>query len=178
MSTGEQRYGDLKLKLACRHCKSSGLIALKELHRILYCSNCQISYRVEPTGLVEVPTSRETRISVQVRTNSSEWRTHRAIIPAKALFRERVRDAAVGFASAGYARWVALGVVTMLLGWTVIAGARSGEAPPAPPELPTTLEDRAAAIHESAGSTGHRPDHRADRSEPTSGNADLAVTRR
>ena len=103
-----ERYADLKLRLACPQCEAEGLIPWQHLDRVLYCHGCERLFRVEPHGLVELEQSSAERISVQVRSSSSEWQDHEAVIdnPPGVAARARwtIGDARAA-PCAGWRRW-------------------------------------------------------------------------
>ena len=70
-SPDANRYANLELKMECPNCGSGGMIPWKQLNHVLMCHGCDKRYRVQASGLVEMPQSQEDRIRIQVRTNSS-----------------------------------------------------------------------------------------------------------
>ncbi len=142
------RYSDVKLALVCQKCRASGLIPIQHLDRVLYCRGCASSFRVEPGGLVEIETPPEERIAVQVRSSSSQWQDHRAVIQREPSLRERLSDIGTSLAASNVARAVALcGIVGVISGLVLLAS--KGPAPPVHRELPTALPERAALLTEA-----------------------------
>ena len=74
------RYANLELELACPKCHGHGLIPLQHLDRVLFCRRCSAMFRVEPLGLVELEQPETEKISVQVRSSSSDWKKHSAVL--------------------------------------------------------------------------------------------------
>ncbi len=74
------RYAKLDLKMVCPNCGSGGMIPWKQLAQVLICRGCDKRFRVARSGLVELPPAQEDRIRLHVRTNSSEWREHKAVL--------------------------------------------------------------------------------------------------
>lgn len=131
-----------KLRLACKRCGAAGLIPLPQLDRLLFCNACRVCYRVERAGLVEVLPPQEESIKVAVRTNSSAWREHRAVIREHPSIGKRLRSAAIDFVFVGWGRWLAAASLTLIL----VAASFSGATVPAstaPTALPALLDDRA-----------------------------------
>lgn len=131
-----------KLKLVCAKCGSSGLIPVAQLDRVLFCGVCRLWYRVGRSGLQIVAPPKEERIRVAVRTISSQWREHQAVIRERPRLRVRVAQAALRFGSAGSARWIAVAVLLFGVTAGIVVGARQPEAPDWTP-FPTALPERA-----------------------------------
>lgn len=142
------RYLDVKLELVCQHCGSAGLIPLERLDRVLFCSGCLRLFRVEAAGLVEIEPPADERISVQVRSSSSQWHVHRAVIEKETTFAERLRERAVALAASNIARAAAVcGLIGLIVGVIALAPAEPG--PPPSRELPVALKERAALLTEA-----------------------------
>jgi|GEM_PF-6174598 len=78
----QQRYSQMKLQLVCQKCGCEGLIPWQQLDRILVCHGCSTWYRLDSRRLVEVepPAVRNSKIQVEVRSNSSQWREHQVVL--------------------------------------------------------------------------------------------------
>lgn len=142
------RYAVVKLALACPTCRSAGLIPVEHLNRVLFCRGCASAFRVEPNGLFEVEAPLEERIAVQVRSSSSSWQNHRAVIARAATLQERLRDAAIALAANRLACAAGALVLVGLIAGVVIFAPRAPEPTP-PRELPLALAERAALLAES-----------------------------
>jgi hypothetical protein len=141
------RYSDMKIRVDCRKCGSAGLIPWEQLDRILVCRRCSTWYRAERNELVEVPQPQEARIQVQVRSHSSGWRNHVAIIVARLPFFIRLRTWILDRAKTPLARWMVAFVVFLVV-TTCFFIVKKDSVPPPPLELPVALEDRAALFAE------------------------------
>jgi hypothetical protein len=140
------RYADVKLDLSCPKCGSGGLIPLKQLDRVLYCYGCRSRFGVERQGLVERP---HDRVPVQVRTHSSDWQGHEAIIESRStVFRNWLFDRGIDFLAHGWGRWALAAVVVLVIGGSVALGGRSTAKKP-PLELPASLDGRAKMFTEA-----------------------------
>jgi hypothetical protein len=142
------RYSDVKLELICKQCGSAGLIPFEHLNRVLFCNGCLSLFRVEAGGLVAVEAPLEERISVQVRSSSSTWHHHQAIIEKGPNIAERLRDWTIALAAGKPARWTALCGVMVLVVGTLALSTQEPAAPP-PTELPASLEKRAVLLAEA-----------------------------
>jgi hypothetical protein len=143
------RYLHLDLELACPQCGADGLIPWQQLDRVLFCTGCNIHYRVEPGRLVVLAAPQETRVQVQVRTNSSQWKGDLVRIAHPLTAGERLRDWAVDFLLQGRARWVVASAALLLF---VVGIAMTGGKPARTPEteIPLELEPRALLLAEAA----------------------------
>lgn len=134
------------LRLVCTKCGSSGLIPLPQLDRAVFCATCRICYRVERNGLHPVAPSMKERIEVAVRTNSSAWRQHHAVLYKRPNRSARLKQLALGFLLQGRARWiVGLGLLGSLVLTLWFSGAPNPPAAEADP-LPASLADRAQLL--------------------------------
>lgn len=136
------RYADMRLKLACLHCGSSGMIPWKQLDRVLFCRNCEILFRVEPHGLVEIALPQRECITVQVRGNASQWQGHQAVIEPPPTLGQRTRVLAASLAANWLVR-VAAGCAVVCLVAASFYSATRQPAPPAPFQPPSSLTERA-----------------------------------
>ncbi len=147
-SPNANRYANLELKMECPNCGSGGMIPWKQLDHVLMCHGCNTRYRVQASGLVEMPQSQEDRIRIQVRTNSSEWRDHSAVLVRAPRWGAWLRDLGLAFVLRGRTRWVAAATLLILV---VVSAAIAGRKPTPPPPLviPDSLEGRAAMFTEA-----------------------------
>ncbi len=139
------RYSDLKLELVCPECASAGLIPWQQLDHLLFCRGCSRTFRVEACGLVEVAAPTEERISVQVRTISSEWQAHQAVIHKSPGAARRLRGWAIDLATGPRVFRAAVCATIMVVGLSYALVARRPPPPP-PVELPTLLDERAVLL--------------------------------
>jgi hypothetical protein len=148
MTNFNDRTKSPTLRLHCPKCKSAGLIPWEKLDRTVVCGGCQSWYRIENTQLRELPPPTEDRYRVQVRTNSSAWQEHRAVVVRPKAFAKRASEALLEFASYGKTRWILAGATLSLLAFLVL---RTDEtvSRPAAVTVPVDLEDRAACLIES-----------------------------
>ena len=136
------RYMDMRLALVCPKCGSSGLIPWEHLDRILYCRRCEVFFRVDPTGMVELEETPEERLSVEVRGISSGWTRHVAVVDRPLRVGQQIQQSAISLTSSKFVRWAV--VVTTTLWIVGIAMLVRREAPVVErTELPTGLDDRA-----------------------------------
>lgn len=135
------RYSDMRLKLACLNCGSSGMIPWNQLDRVLYCRRCGRLYRVEANGLVELEESQRERFTVRVRSNSSEWHDHEAIVERRLSIDERFWQVARALTQNRIMQLLATCVMALLIitGTTTI----SPVTPPPAVQLPAALDERA-----------------------------------
>jgi hypothetical protein len=143
-----ERYANLEVKMVCPNCRSGGMIPWKQLERVLICRGCGNRYRVEASGLVALPQLRADRIRLQVRTNSSAWSDHSAVLMRSPDWGTRLRDAGWALLLRGYTRWVLAGVLLASLCVPLAFGSRA-PAPPAPLVIPDELDGRAALLAQS-----------------------------
>ncbi|HEV3136638.1 MAG TPA: hypothetical protein VGZ26_02020, partial [Pirellulales bacterium] len=142
------RYLEMNVELVCPKCGSAGLIPWQRLDRALYCRACSILFRVDANRLVELEESPHERILVQVRSSSSEWRDHQAVIEKATSIAARLRTFAIEIATGTHARWGALCGAILLIVASLATIAR--EPPlPSPLEIPTRLEERAVLLAEA-----------------------------
>jgi hypothetical protein len=136
------RYANLELELACLKCAAHGLIPLQHLDRVLFCRRCSAIYRVEPLGLVELEQPETEKISVQVRSSSSDWKKHSAVLHRKLGVVMTLRAVAYDLATSKRFLWGFSSGVAIL---AILVATRVLHTPPPPPplELPTSLEERA-----------------------------------
>jgi hypothetical protein len=140
------RYADVKLDLSCPKCGSGGLIPLKQLNRVLYCYGCRSRFGVERQGLVERP---QDRIQVHVRTHSSDWKGHEAIIQNRsAVFRNWLWERGSDFFSRGWGRWALATTLVLMISGSIALGRRGG-AEKRPLDVPDSLEGRAKMFTEA-----------------------------
>src|SRR5271169_568342 len=109
------RYSHLCLELACPKCAATGLIPLKRLDRVLFCYGCHTRFRVKSTELVELCDVEDDRIAVHVRTNSSEWREHEAVIAHEPSVRDRLRACVLGLLTNRRVHWAAACVTIVMV---------------------------------------------------------------
>lgn len=132
------------LKLACSQCGSSGLIPLTQLSGTLFCASCRVWYRVQRNGLQAVTPSKDERILVAVRTSSSAWRQHQAVLRAPLAWRVRVWQRALKFLGEGRARWALAAALLIIVLFTAICGGMAdSQATASSLSLPTGLSERA-----------------------------------
>ncbi|MBI2824201.1 MAG: hypothetical protein HYX69_05900 [Planctomycetia bacterium] len=143
------RYSAMELALVCPKCASEGLVAWEHLDRRLICRGCWTVYRVEPNGLVEVEQQECERILVAVRTGSSEWRRHEAVIERAPGVADRLRDVGVHILTSWTGR-LSLAAVVMLVG--ILWGTGRLSRPPvavSAARLPDSLDERATLLAEA-----------------------------
>ena len=134
------RYADIKLRLRCPHCGSTGLVPLEQLDQMLFCFGCQQRYRVERQRLVELPGD---RVGVQVRTHLSEWQGHEAILTnRRSPLGGWLLQWLIGFLTRGAAPWAALVLSLLIVGDWIALGNRGPEEKP-PLVIPDSLVPRA-----------------------------------
>jgi hypothetical protein len=142
------RYLDMNVELVCPKCGTGGLIPWQRLDRALWCQRCSILFRVEANRLVELEESAHERISVQVRSSSSEWHDHKAVIEKAPSVAARLLAGALEVATHKYAPWAAvLGAILLIVG--SLATATRKEARPLPLEMPMLLDERAILLAEA-----------------------------
>jgi hypothetical protein len=142
------RYSEMNVELVCPKCGSAGLIPWQRLDRALYCRACSLLFRAEANRLVVLEESPREHILVQVRSSSSEWRDHRAVIEKATSIAERLRGWTLEMLTSPRGRWGAACGAILLIAASLATITRE-QAAPLPMEIPTRLEERALLLAEA-----------------------------